>query len=322
MVSEHDIDEAVTVLRRGGLVAFPTETVYGLGCDAQSVAALRRLYAVKGRPAEHPVIVHLPSADALSAWAKTVSATTSALAEACWPGPLTIVVPRATHVPDEVTGGHDSVALRVPDQRVALALLDAFDGGLAAPSANRFGRVSPTTAADVRADLDGDVDLVLDDGPCVVGVESTIIDCTGDEPVILRLGAYPREELEALLGQPIALHVDGQRAAPGALSVHYAPNARVVLVDRNDVTTQTASRLATGERVGLLAIDPPSGLSTDVVLLEPPVSVEDYAHVLYARLREADRRGLDVLFAVAPPERGLGAAIGDRLRRAAGRRVS
>jgi L-threonylcarbamoyladenylate synthase len=296
--------------------------VYGLGCDAQSPDALRRLFAVKGRPAHHPVIVHLPSADALPAWAKTLSAAASELANACWPGPLTIVVSRAAHVPDGVTGGRASVALRVPDQRVALALLQAFGGGLAAPSANRFGRVSPTTAADVRADLGGDVDLVLDDGPCVVGVESTIIDCTSAEPVILRLGALPREELEALLGQPIALQIDGQRASPGALPVHYAPNARVVLVERSDVTTQTASRIATGERVGLLALDPPGGLSMDVVLLEPPTSVEDYAHVLYARLREADHRGLDVLFAVAPPNRGLGAAIGDRLRRAAGGRVS
>ncbi len=319
MVSERDIEHAVTILRDGGLVAFPTETVYGLGCDAQNLSALARLYAVKGRPPEHPVIVHLPSATALPAWASAVPSAARTLADACWPGPLTIVVPRAAHVPDAVTGGRESVALRVPDQRVALALLTAFAGGLAAPSANRFGCVSPTTAADVVADLGGDVDRVLDDGPCRVGVESTIVDCTGDEPVILRVGAYPQGELEGLLGQPIALQIDGQRAAPGTLPVHYSPDACVVIVDEHNATAEIAASIASGQRVGVLALDPPIGLTPDVVVLEPPKSIDDYAHVLYARLREADRLGLDVLFAVAPPAQGLGAAVADRLRRAAGK---
>ncbi|MSO78564.1 MAG: threonylcarbamoyl-AMP synthase [Acidimicrobiia bacterium] len=321
VVNEHDIEQAATILHDGGLVAFPTETVYGLGCDARNPRALQRLYEVKGRPPEHPVIVHLPSAEALPAWTSEVPSAARTLADACWPGPLTIVVLRAGHVLDAVTGGRGGVALRVPDQRVALALLTAFGDGLAAPSANRFGRVSPTTAADVVADLDGDVDLVLDDGPCRVGVESTIVDCTGDEPVILRVGGYPQADLEVLLGQPIALQVDGERAAPGTLPFHYSPNACVVVVDEHSAARQIAVGIASGKRVGVLALDLPTGLSPDVVLLQSPTSIEDFAHVLYVRLRDADRLALDVLFAVAPPEHGLGAAVADRLRRAAGKRA-
>ena len=173
-----DIEHAADVLRAGGLVAFPTETVYGLGADASSPEAVHRLYTVKGRPAEHPVIVHLGDATMLDEWAREVSAAATLLADACWPGPLTVVVRRAAHVPDAVTGGLDTVGLRVPDQPLARELLRAFGGGVAAPSANRFGRVSPTTAADVRADLGADVDVVLDGGPCRVGVESTMVDST------------------------------------------------------------------------------------------------------------------------------------------------
>ena len=198
-----DIRRAVAVLRAGGLVAFPTETVYGLGADASQPAAVQRVFAVKGRPADHPVIVHLAGAEALGEWAAEVPPAAAVLAERCWPGPLTVIVRRAAGVPDEVTGGLETVGLRVPDQPVALALLRAFaeEGadearrGIAAPSANRFGRVSPTTAADVRADLGDDVDLVLDGGACRVGVESTIVDCAGDAPAILRLVGLGRERI-------------------------------------------------------------------------------------------------------------------------------
>lgn len=317
MVSDHDISEAVAVLRRGGLVAFPTETVYGLGCDARSPEALRHLYTVKGRPTGHPVIVHLPAIEHLDQWAETVPEEARVLAEACWPGPLTVIMPRTEIVPDEVTGGRVGVALRVPDQPVALALLRAFGGGVAAPSANRFGRVSPTTAANVRDDLGADVDMILDGGPCTVGVESTIVDCTGAAPVIVRLGGVPKEQIEGLLGHAIEMGVDGERAAPGTLPTHYSPDACVVVVERDDLLEQLEATLATGKHVGLLALDPPS-VPTGVVVLEPPTDVEQYARVLYARLREADRLGLDVLYAVAPPECGIGAAVVDRLRRAGG----
>ena len=312
-----EIAAAVAVLRHGGLVAFPTETVYGLGADAGNEAALRHLYAVKGRPADHPVIVHLADAAALGAWAAEVPATARALADACWPGPLTLVLRRSARVPDAVTGGRPTVGLRVPDQPVALALLRAFGGGIAAPSANRFGRVSPTTAADVRADLGTDVDCVLDGGPCRVGVESTIVDCTGPEVVIARVGGIPRETVEAVLGRPVAVADRGEIAAPGTLPAHYAPRARVHLVAERDPVALAGRLLAAGRRVGVLAPAVPVGLPAAVEILAPPADADEYARVLYARLREADARGLDDLLVVAPPAVGLGAAVADRLTRAA-----
>ena len=315
------LDDAVAVLRRGGLVAFPTETVYGLGADARSRPGLRRLYAVKGRPTTHPVIVHLPAAsgvdELLAPWAATVPSAARALADACWPGPLTLLVRRAAGVPDEVTGGRDTVGVRVPDQPLAQRLLQRFGGGVAAPSANRFGRVSPTTAEHVRADLDGDVDLVLDGGPCRVGVESTIVDCTGDQPVVARLGALSREHLEAVLGCPLAVRVDGTIAAPGALPSHYAPTARVELVTAHELVPRAEALVAAGTRVGVLAPPPLPVLPVEVERLDTPGPVDQLAHELYTLLRDADRRGVDVLLAVAPARRGLGAAVADRLTRAA-----
>ncbi len=315
-----DVARAVALLREGRLVAFPTETVYGLGADAENVAAIERLYAVKQRPADHPVIVHLASVDAVDDWAAEVPDAARALAVACWPGPLTLVLARSARVPDAVTGGRDTVGLRVPAQPLALELLRAFDGGLAAPSANRFGRVSPTTADDVRADLGDDVDLVLDGGPCVVGVESTIVDCSGPRPTILRLGGISAERITAIVGERPDVRTDGSIAAPGALASHYAPRARVLVVEREAIATSAAGLLDAGETVGLLALDPPADLPERVVVLEAPSDVDEYARVLYTRLRDADRRGLDVLLAVAPPSEGVGAAVADRLARAGGPR--
>jgi L-threonylcarbamoyladenylate synthase len=317
VIAAEQIDEAVAVLRRGGLVAFPTETVYGLGCDAEHADALRRLYDVKGRPAGHPVIVHVSRAAKLDDWARDLTSDARVLADECWPGPLTIVAKRGPRVRDEVTGGRDTVGLRVPGQPVALELLDAFGGGIAAPSANRFGRVSPTSAADVRAELGDDVDVVLDGGACTVGVESTIVDCSGPDPAILRLGAVTREMVERLVGREIGLRVDGEVASPGTLPAHYAPAARVLLVDHSEVTAHAVALLAADQRVGLLALDPPGCVPDGLVVLDAPADVDDYARVLYARLREADRRGLDVLLAVSPPAAGVGAAVADRLRPAA-----
>jgi L-threonylcarbamoyladenylate synthase len=319
-----DIESAVGILRAGGLVAFPTETVYGLGCDATNPGALRRLYAVKGRPAEHPVIVHVADASGLEALAADVPDPARRLARAYWPGPLTVVVRRGPGVPDEVTGGRGTVGVRVPDQPVALALLRRFTEaggrGVAAPSANRFGRVSPTTAADVRADLDGDVDLVLDGGPCAVGVESTIVDCSDGAPVILRLGGVSREQVEAAAGAAVVVRTDDEHSAPGTLPAHYAPDARVELVDAGAVTERAEAVLAGGARAGLLAprgAVAPEGLPPALEVLDAPVDTDDYARTLYTRLREADRRGLDVLLAVPPAPVGIGAAVADRLHRAA-----
>jgi L-threonylcarbamoyladenylate synthase len=303
-------------------VAFPTETVYGLGADADNAGALARLYAVKGRPGEHPVIVHVGAPGQLDDWAADVPVAARRLGDALWPGPLTLVVRRAARVLDAVTGGGDTVGVRVPDQPVALALLSAFGGGIAAPSANHFGQVSPTTADDVRADLGDDVDVVLDDGPCTVGVESTIVDCTGDDLVILRPGGVTRERIEEVSGQAVGVRSDGLVRAPGTLKSHYAPEATVLVVDRQDLAERATALLAAGERVAVLAPDPIPALPADVVVLDAPANADEYARVLYARLREADRRGVDVLLAVPPPDAGVGVAVGDRLRRAAGREHS
>jgi L-threonylcarbamoyladenylate synthase len=321
MATDADLSGASETLRRGGLVAFPTETVYGLGADADNAAALARLYAVKGRPGEHPVIVHVGAPAQLDEWAADVPVAARRLGDALWPGPLTLVVRRAARVLDGVTGGGDTVGVRVPDQPVALALLRAFGGGIAAPSANRFGHVSPTTADDVRADLGDDVDVVLDDGPCTVGVESTIVDCTGDELVILRPGGVTRELVEKVSAQKVVVGRDGLTRAPGTLKSHYAPEATVLVVDRGDLAPRATALLAADQRVAVLAPGPVPVpvLPADVVVLDGPADSDEYARVLYARLREVDRRGLDVLLAVPPPDAGVGVAVGDRLRRAAGR---
>ncbi len=314
LVTDGEIERAVGVLRAGGLVAFPTETVYGLGADASSRDAVHRLFAVKGRPADHPVIVHLGDAAMLDDWAQEVPETARTLAGACWPGPLTVVVRRAAHVPDAVTGGLDTVGLRVPDQPVALALLRAFGGGVAAPSANRFGRVSPTRAEDVWTDLGDDVDLVLDGGECAVGVESTIVDCTRADPAILRLGGVPRERVEELLGRPVPVLDRGEVRAPGTLESHYAPRAQVELSDAASLRSRIDAALARGDRVGVM------GARSDdprVVILGVPADGDRYAHDLYRMLRDADADGLDRVIALVPDADGLGAAVADRLRRAA-----
>ena len=316
-MSDAEIARAADVLRAGGLVAFPTETVYGLGADASSTDAVHRLFAVKGRPADHPVIVHLGDAAQLDDWAIDLDDTARTLTTACWPGPLTVVVRRAAHVPDAVTGGLDTVGLRVPDQPVALALLREFGGGVAAPSANRFGHVSPTTAADVFADLGDDVDVILDGGPSRVGVESTIVDCSHVEPAILRLGGTPRERVEALLGRAVPLLDAGEVRAPGTLESHYAPRAAVELADAGSLPELVACARARGERVGVI------GATVDddeVAELGVPRDGDEYAHDLYAMLRDADARGLDRVIAVLPDPTGLGAAVTDRLRRASGAR--
>lgn len=312
-----DVERAAKILRAGGLVAFPTETVYGLGADASNPAALRRLYAVKGRPAAHPVIVHIPEGVDLDDYAVAVPPLAYDLARAFWPGPLTLVVRRRRgRIADEATGGRGTVGLRVPNHALALALLAEFGGGIAAPSANRFGRVSPTTAEHVVADLGTDVDLVLDGGPCAVGIESTIVDVTAGDPVVLRAGGVTDEELAKVAGGPIAHRTSGEIAAPGTLAHHYAPLATVELVTPGEVAARASAHARAGRRVAVLALRPVPAAG-DALVLESPASVEEYARVLYARLRDADREGVDVVLAVPPPPDGLGIAVGDRLRRAA-----
>lgn len=301
----HDADLAVERLRAGGLVALPTETVYGLAADARRPDAVTRIFSVKGRPIDHPLIVHLADGDLIDAWATDVPAAARRLADLCWPGPLTMLLPRAAHVDDVVTGGRPTIGLRVPAHETTRRVLQELDSGLAAPSANRFGRVSPTTARHVADDighlLDPDRDLILDGGACAVGIESTIVDLSVSPPQVLRAGAITESDLSALIG-PIGAARGPSRAA-GMLISHYAPACSVALADDRAEADLLAEALRrAGALVGVL------DRTTDLVAA---------AQHLYDDLRAADRDGLDVIVAVLPPPDGLGHAIRDRLTKAA-----
>ncbi|MFC9536479.1 L-threonylcarbamoyladenylate synthase [Streptomyces sp. NPDC056975] len=316
-----DIEQAAGVLRVGGLVALPTETVYGLGANAEDPAAVARIFQVKGRPPSHPLIVHIGSGEQLDDWVEDVSETARLLAERFWPGPLTLVLRRGHRVPLEATGGLETVAVRVPDHPVALALLSAFGGGVTAPSANRFGSVSPTTADHVRAELGDAVDFVLDGGACDVGVESTIVDVTGDAPSILRPGGVTREDLEAVMGCPLAVPSTSRVRVPGQHPSHYAPRARVILVEPERVVSEAELAQELGHRVGVFVpssfADAPLKVHAVVTV---PGSLAAYARGLYGFLRELDEQGCDLIVASVPVEEGLGLAIANRLGRAAGPR--
>ena len=311
--------DAAANLLAGNLVAFPTETVYGLGADACNEMAVARIYSVKGRPADHPLIVHVASMDALGDWASDVPAYAIALARDFWPGPMTLIMKRSGLAGDFVTGGQDTVGVRVPDHPVALGLLEAFaragGKGVAAPSANRFGNVSPTTAqavADELSDYLGDADQILDGGPCEVGVESTIIDCTGNAPRILRPGAVTVEMIEDSTGLIVgdSASVSGGSVdevtirVSGSLDSHYAPVATVVL-DQSPVAGQGF--------IAMADVATPFG----VVRLAAPRTHEEFARVLYAALRTADEKGLKTVVVAQPEGAGIAVAIRDRLMRAA-----
>lgn len=316
------IRQAAALLRRGGLVAFPTETVYGLGADAMNEAALRALFAAKGRPADHPVIVHVAEAAQMDNFAVDVPAAASKLAAAFWPGPMTLVLSRNARVSDLVTGGLDTVGLRVPVHPVAQALLREFAGPIAAPSANRFGRVSCTRADHVLQELDGRIDLILDGGDCTVGLESTIIDVSSGDPTILRPGAVTAEQVAAVLGHEPAGRTAAAPRVSGSLPSHYAPRARVELIAADQIQPRARELLAAGQNIAVLTQQPRSldGMGNDVQILPLPESAKELAHSLYAVLRRVDELGCDVALVTLPAEEGLGAAIVDRLRRAAGPR--
>lgn len=306
-----DVVRGAELLRAGGLVAFPTETVYGLGADASNPQAMARLYAVKGRPAEHPVIVHFASAEAAFDWAQVVPAAARRLAEKFWPGPLTLILARAAKVGDFVTGAQDTVGLRVPAHPVAQALLHAFGGGVAAPSANRFGRVSPTTAAHVRADLGEDVDLVLDGGAAEVGIESTIVDLSRGHPVLLRPGGIGVAELEAVLGAAVSVADADAPRASGTLARHYAPRTPARLVAADALAAEIAR---SGTPPAVLAFSPPDERVD--FWLRLPGTPAACAQQLYAALRELDGAGCAQILVEAPPEGAAWDAVRDRLRRA------
>jgi len=296
------IERAVEVLRRGGVVALPTETVYGLAADITQPIAVRRIYDIKGRPADHPLIVHVASAADVARYASSLPAFFSVLAQRFWPGPLTLVLPRGDATPTTVTGGQDTVAIRVVDHPLTRAILERFGGAVAAPSANRFGRISPTTADHVRADLGADVDLIVDGGPARVGVESTILDLTSSTPAVLRTGAIGARALSDALGVPVIERSGGSVRAPGMLASHYAPTAPLLLVGTENIESESQRHAAAGRRVGVLV------LPRDSVVA---------ARELYTTLRLLDAARYDVILAALPEDIEANAAVRDRLKRAA-----
>jgi L-threonylcarbamoyladenylate synthase len=308
-----EVRRAAEILRRGGLVAFPTETVYGLGADASSAEAIARLYRVKGRPADHPVIVHFASAEEAFAWSRATPVAARTLASKFWPGPLTLVLKRSEKAKDFITGAQDTVGLRIPSHPVAQELLKAFKGAVAAPSANRFGLVSPTTAAHVRADLGGDVDVVLEGGATEVGIESTIVDLSDGSPVLLRPGRISRQDLEAVLKSPVLEKGASSTRHSGGLERHYAPRTPARLVPSYDLDKEIA-RLK--EKVAVLAFSRPDERVD--YWLRMPRDPQAYAQKLYAALRELDLAGCEEILVEAPPEAAEWAAVRDRLLRACG----
>jgi L-threonylcarbamoyladenylate synthase len=321
--SDASIARAAALLHAGGLVALPTETVYGLGANAADATAVARVFAAKGRPATHPLIVHLASAQQMPVWARDIPDEAWQLAEAFWPGPLTIILPRHPSVPLAVTGGRDTVALRVPRHPVAQRLLQVFGGGIAAPSANRYGRVSATTADAVVAELGHAVDLVIDGGSCQIGVESTIVEFTSThddmrspaQVTVLRPGEVSAEALEHTLGSPVNRVASGPSRAPGMMASHYAPHTPVVICEPDTVDAQLSASIASGARVGVISQH--ALTTTDVVVAwDSGGDVAVFAQHLYAWLRAADMHDLDVVIAVLPAATGLGVAVRDRLMRA------
>ena len=345
---------AAECLRRGGLVAFPTETVYGLGVNALDRQAVRRLFAAKERPPHDPLIVHVTSIDSIAALAARVPAQVEKLARRFWPGPLTLVVPKSRHVPDEVTAGLSTVAVRVPLHPVARALIEAAGVPVAAPSANLFSRPSPTQASHVIDDLDGRIDFVVDGGATTIGVESTVLDLTSDPPTILRPGAVTVEMLREVLGRVDVSRGPGHRSAtceggstavdsasaspmpsPGMLEKHYSPRAALTLFEGNasaalsSLVDVARDELSRGRAVGIIAAEEDRGeltrLTSDPKLVLRVIGSQDapaaVATRLYATLRELDAAGADVILVHGFREDGIGAAVQDRLRRAAGRVV-
>lgn len=299
----------------------PTETVYGLAADASDATALERLYQAKGRPRAHPVIVHLAGLADLDRWARDIPPVALKLAEAFWPGPLTLVLKRAEGVIDEVTGGADTIAVRVPSHPLMRSLLAAFaealagrPAGLAAPSANKFGKLSPTTAQHVAADLGTAVDLVLDGGSCEVGIESTIVDLSGGEPALLRPGGIQRAQIESLLGCALADPSAEAPRVPGSLASHYAPRAKLQLATRLKIIEALATNRS--RRIAVLALEvsvPRLPASLSVVM---PAVAAPYARALYANLRTLDASGADIILVEVPPDTPAWAAVRDRIRRA------
>jgi L-threonylcarbamoyladenylate synthase len=310
------IAQAVELLRQGGLVAFPTETVYGLGADAGNPDAVKRIFSAKGRPANHPLIVHIAGMENMADWAEQVPESARHLAERFWPGPLAMILKKKPAVPLAVTGGQETVALRVPNHPVALRLLRAFGSGIAAPSANRFKRISPTQAAHVAEELGDAVNLILDGGPCQIGVESTIIDLSGPSRVLLRPGQITRSQVEEVLQTELDILPQSGTRAPGVMTVHYAPTTIAMRCPAERLEKTVQALLGHGKKVGLLSYSQTIAAHPDIHRFDLPAQVASYAKSLYAALRELDRLQLDLILVEQPPETADWQAINDRLHKA------
>jgi L-threonylcarbamoyladenylate synthase len=324
MASETAIEQAAKILRSGGLVAFPTETVYGLGADAFNERAVARVFEVKDRPRFDPLIVHIADVGQVERLAADFPPLARKLTERFWPGPLTLVLPKKPIVPDLVTAGCSTLALRLPDHPLTLELLRSANLALAGPSANPFGCISPTTAAHVGEQLGDRIDMILDGGPCRVGVESTVLQITDDRPILLRPGGTTLEEIENVVGAvglptaPAVREAPGGIASPGMLSRHYAPRTRLVVPTR-EAGNAAEEAVADGKRAGLLAFRAGANLSryAKVEVLSPDGDLREATANFFAALRRLDAAGLDLIVADLFPESGLGRALNDRLRRAA-----
>ena len=316
MATDQEIEKAAEILRAGGLVAFPTETVYGLGADASNPAAVKKIFAAKGRPADHPVIVHIADMSELKHWAAEVPRAAWLLAEKFWPGPLTMVLKRSLHVNDLISGGQNSIGLRVPGHPVAQQLLKAFGGGIAAPSANKFGRLSPTSAEHVREELGNAVEMVLDGGACDVGIESTIVDLTREPPAILRPGRVSAQQIAEALLVPLGESAADRPRVPGSLASHYAPRAPLKIGHPDEIESYVR-RQVVQPPVAVLARRGRPRDSKVALWQVAPETPEDYARLLYATLRRLDDAGCRLIVVEALPQLPEWAAVRDRLDRAA-----
>jgi L-threonylcarbamoyladenylate synthase len=313
------IVDACAILRHGGLVAFPTETVYGLGADAKNPAAVAKIFAAKQRPADHPLIVHIADSDQIREWSGEITTAAQKLIQHFWPGPLTLILPRAENVLECITGGQNTIGLRMPQHPVAQALLQTFGSGIAAPSANRFGHISPTRAEHVWQELGNSVDLILDGGDCEVGIESTIVDVSGEQIKVLRPGIISAVQLSLVLGEEVIINTNIVAAAirtSGMLLSHYAPQTPLQLISTENLAEQINLLLAKNKTVAVLARRPALLEHADLYWFAMPNEVEAYAHELYARLRAADQLDCSVILVEAVPQDAQWLAVHDRLSKA------
>jgi len=315
-LTQHDaelLSQAVDALRQGEVIGLPTETVYGLAADAMNIEAVRKIFALKGRPVDHPLIVHIADSAQISNWATDIPEEAFVLAQHFWPGPLTMILSKLPSVPDVVTGGQDTVGLRCPAHPLALTLLQQLNSGVAAPSANRFGHISPTSAQHVRDEFGAAVPIVLDGGECAVGIESTIIDLSGDTPNILRPGIISQTEIEAVIGPIASLGHKNSPRVSGSLAAHYAPRTPMQMLPRDTLVSEYSRHTQRGIHCEVLCLDAiPAGMNGLCLSNE----YHAYAHGLYAAMRELDSRGADLLLMEKTPQNSQWLAVNDRLNRA------